>query len=178
MRLPRVRFTIGWLMVVVLVASMALWGLLVLRPRLLDPSVAEQIAEARYEQARLAREVAELAAVDIEKGVDPQSVLEIQGTAALAISDIERRIDRLEWSNKMHIRGYVSEATRTADQLTLKQAGFDADQARFQLESIKKQGKEKKIKELNAHVDKARANERAKLKAYRMEQNKRGRWSY
>ena len=53
MRLPRIRFTIGLLMVVVLLASVASWGLLFVRPRLINQSISERQAEASYKQAAL-----------------------------------------------------------------------------------------------------------------------------
>jgi HlyD family secretion protein len=176
MNRPRVRLTIGRLMILVLAASLASWGLFVAWPRSRGPTLAEQIAEAEYKQARLTREVAELADAEFSPGIDLQNVATIQGEAVLASSDMRRAIDRFQWSSNMHAKGFVSEATRIADGLTLARAGFDADQARDKLETVKKYANAKSTKASNGEVEKARADERVKLEAYRLERSRRLIW--
>ena len=137
MRWPRFRLTMWHMMALVFAAGLIAWGGLVAWPERGEPTVAEQLAEGKYRLARLMREVAELADVEFPPGVDPESVKEIRGAAALAGSDLQRAIDRLKWSSGMSLRGFVSKATPRADGLTLRHAAFDAEQAESQLAVLK-----------------------------------------
>ena len=170
MRMPRARFTIGRLMVGVLVIGLALWG--VILPRI-KPSIPEQQAQASYQQAKLTREVAELAVKEYEQGIYLQDLATIQGQVALAMSDQERAVDRLEWSKKMVFKGRLSEATNIADQLAKQQADFSLEQAQTQLKVLKEYTKEKQMKSLRSDVEKAKADELSKLQTYQMERDKR-----
>jgi HlyD family secretion protein len=176
MRPRRFRLTIGRTMALMLLVGVASWYVLVHRPGLRKPTTAERIAEANYKQARLVREVAELAVVEFERGSDRENAALLAGEAALTRADIDRAVDRLKWSDTMRSKGYVSEATRVADGLTLDRAGFDADQVCDRLETLEKSAGPKPIKALNAVLEKARADEQSRLENYRLERDKRLSW--
>jgi HlyD family secretion protein len=168
MRWPRLRFTIARLMILVLIVGLSIWGVRVVKNRL-NPSIAEQQAQANYQQARLIREVAEYAYKEYENGIYPQDLATYQGQVKLAESDRERAIDRLKWSTDMKEKGFVPQATNIADRLTKQQADFDLEQAKMQLEVLEKYTREKKKKTLMSDIEKARADELSKLKSWRSE---------
>jgi HlyD family secretion protein len=163
-------------MVMILVLGLSLGGAIFLRP-LLDQMAIERKAESSYRRAKLVREVAAYALQEYRQGIYLQDLATSRGQLALAQSNLERAIDRLEWSNKMRTRGFVTKATNIADQLTKQQAEFDLEQARTQLEVLEKYTRDKQIKSLTSDIEKARADEQAKQSAYRMEQSKRWRIS-
>src|SRR3954469_3775273 len=113
MRMPRVRFTIGRLMTAVLVPSLTIWVVMIY----LQVSRTSR-AESAYKQAVLTREVAEFAVKEYVGGVFKQEKATIEGQIALARSDLERAIDRVEWSDKHKKLGHVSTAQNIADHLS------------------------------------------------------------
>ena len=169
MRIPRVRLTIGRLMVVVPLAGLALWALL----QWLTPTIAERQALATYQQAKLVREVAEYTVKGYEQGIYLLDKATYQGQIVLARSDKERAIDRLKWSTEMFAKGRLSKAANIADQLTTQRAAFDLEQAETQLKVLEAYTKEKQMKSLRSDVEKARAVEKAKLAAYQLERARR-----
>jgi HlyD family secretion protein len=172
MRLPRIRFTIGRLMVAVLMVGVAVWTALVILRINEQATIAKQ-ARARYKQAVLVREVADYALKEYVEGIYKQDQTVIHGQIALARSDQERAIDRLKWSTEMKRKGLVSPATNVADQLTKQQADFDLEQAETQLKVLEEYTKEKQIKLLKSDIEKARADEQSKLSTYRREESRR-----
>jgi HlyD family secretion protein len=164
MRWPRVRFTIGRLMVAVLVAGLAFWGLLTILPQHMD----ERQAEASYKQAKLIREVAEYALKEYTVGLYMQDKAIYESGIAISKSDQARALDRVKWSNAMRAKGKISVATNIADQLTKQQADFDLEQAQTQLKVLEGYTKDKQAKSLQSDIVKARADEQAKLATYRM----------
>jgi HlyD family secretion protein len=179
MRMPRLRFTIGRLMLVVVVAGLASWSVHVYR-KLQIPTASELQAQASYKQALLVREVAEYAVKEYKEGIDLQDKATSKGQVEISHSDWERAIERLEGSPRMLNEGQLSPRTRDA---FLRTPTFSREQAQFALEQAKTQPpvleeytKEKQIKSLKSDVEEARADEQAKLEAYCIERAKRWRW--
>ena len=69
-----------------------------LRDSLNNQKISTQQAEASFKQAYLTREVAEYAVKEYVEGVFKQDKATIDGQIALAKSDLERAIDRVDWS--------------------------------------------------------------------------------
>jgi HlyD family secretion protein len=157
MRWPRPRYSIAGLMILVLAVGLTI------------AIVFEVRARKAYQNARLSREAAEYALKEFEEVFYPQDLATAQGQIALAQSDLERAIDRLKWSTKMREKGQLSQATTIADQLTQQQAEFELEQARIQLEVLEKYTKEKQRKMLSIDLEKARADEQAKLRVCQTE---------
>jgi hypothetical protein len=86
MRLPRPRYTILSLMLVVLLASLVLTYIVALREQH-RRAIALRAALAEYENAKLTREVAEIAVVEYSQSIDRVKL-------PLAQSDAEREADR------------------------------------------------------------------------------------
>jgi HlyD family secretion protein len=164
-RMPRVRFTIGRMMVAVFVAGVALGGAVYLRP-VIDQLAIERKAEAAYRKAKLATQIAEVAIKSYNQGVYLQEFATYRGQIALAESNRERAIDRLEWSRK-------TSKTNIADSLSVQQAEFDLEQAKMQFEVLEKYTKQKQLKTLGSNLEKALENEKARLASYQEEHARR-----
>ena len=169
MRMPRLRFTIGGLMVAVLVASLVLWRVSV---RL---GLAQRQAQASYQQAKLVREVAEYALKEYQEGVYLQDKATCLGQIALAEANLERARDRLEWSTKMHAKAFLSKPSHISNQLAEQKADFDLEQARMQYKVLEKYTKDKQTKMLQSDIQKARSDEQSKLATCQMQQSRRWR---
>ncbi len=140
MRLPRVRFTIGRLMMVVLIVGTSLWV------------YVEYRARVAYLNARLTRELAEFALKEFDEGIYLQDRATSTGRLSLVQSDLERARERKEIDS---ILSFIDKA----------QAKFDFEQAKTQLDILMKPTRGKARQRLVNDVEKARANEQAKLKA-------------
>jgi RND family efflux transporter MFP subunit len=134
--------------------------------------ITSQQAAASYEQAKLTREVAEVAVKEYLEGVFKQDLETVQGEIALARADVTRAQDRLTWSTKMKEKGYISESARLADELSLKKAQFALEQSQTKLDVLMKYTKDKTVKELQADVEKAKSDELAKKATFSLEKDK------
>ncbi|WP_435007804.1 hypothetical protein P12x_005069 [Tundrisphaera lichenicola] len=175
MRLPRIRFTIGRLMVFVVLAGLASWSAYLLMA-MSEQSIPEQKALAEHSRARLTREVAEYALREYTEGVFKQDLAAIDGEIAMSKSDLERMTDRTKWSDDMIRKGRVLKASNPTDHLMmLNKARFELEQSRTKREVLLKYTRDKTIKELQAEIQKARSDERARLAAYQSERSNRWR---
>ncbi len=143
-----------------------------LKDSLTNQKITTQQAEASYKQSLLTREVAEYAVKEYVEGVFKQDYETSRGEIALAKSDLERATDRVDWSGKMLIKGYVSKAASVADQLALEKARFELEQSQTQMDVLLKYTKDKQIKSLSSDVEKARADELSKKSSWNLEQIK------
>ena len=105
-----------------------------LKDQLVNQKITTKSAEANYENAKLTREVAEIAVVEYEEGIYKQDLATVEGEIKLAESDLSRSEDRLDWARRMFEKGYVSKATKVSEELTLKKARFALEQAAEQEE--------------------------------------------
>jgi hypothetical protein len=125
-------------------------------------SVAVLGARASYENARLTREVAEIALAEYVQAIYEQDRETILGEIALARSDRERAEDRLEWTERMLDKGHVVLVDYTSAKLSVDRAAFVEEQACTKLDVLDRYTYEKTLKELTSEVEKARAEELAK----------------
>jgi hypothetical protein len=152
MRPPRVRFKIWVLMVAVVLTALVSSAVVhtrrtaahraMLASRLINQQITERGAMASYQNARLTREVAEIAVVEYERAIIKQ--------------------DRLVWSNRMLRKGYESLGRNISEQLPSRQADFNIEQAQTRLDVLEKFTKDKTIEELQSEVVRAKAAELAK----------------
>ncbi len=143
-----------------------------LKDQLTNQKITTRQADASFQQSRLVREVAEYAVKEYVEGVYKQDWETIKGEIALAKSDLERAADRVTWSSKMLLKGYVSKATNVADELSLARARFDLESSETQLDVLTKYTREKQTKSLNSDVEKARADELSKQSSLELEKIK------
>jgi len=140
MRLSRPRFTILTLMIVVVIASLVLTAIAVHRQRI-RLTIALQSAAADYENAKLAREVAEIAVVEYKEGIFKQDRDVLKSELALAESDLKRARDSSASDEKAKLR---------------------VERAKQRLTTLEEYTKSKMVKELQSEVEKARSDELAK----------------
>jgi HlyD family secretion protein len=134
--------------------------------------VVARKAEARYQSARLEREIAEIAVVEYEEGIYKQDLLTVEGEIKLAESNLSRSEDRLDWARRMHKKGYVSKTTVVSEEQTLKKARFALEQAQSKKKVLVDYTRGKTVKELKSAVEKARSDELAKKEAWDREKAK------
>lgn len=143
-----------------------------LKDNLKNQRITTAQADASFQQAKLTREVAEVAVTEYEQGTLKQEIETIQGDIALAKADLKRAEDRYAWTVKMAEKGYVSEASKVSDGFSLEKAKFTLEQAQTRLDVLQKFTKDKTIKELKAEVEKAHSDELAKAATLSLEKDK------
>jgi HlyD family secretion protein len=143
-----------------------------LRDQLINQEITTKGAEANYENAKLTRQVAEIAVTEYLEGIYKQDLQTVLGEIALAESEKSRAVDRLDWSKRMKDKGYVSEAQFIADRVSLQQKTFALEQAQTKKDVLQKYTKNKTEKELMSEVEKARSDELAKQATWELEKSK------
>ena len=138
--------------------------------RLRAQQLATRKAKAVYEIARLTREIAEIAVEEYEEVIWPRNLAAAQDETKLAESDRTRSADRLDWARRMLKKGYVPKTTVVSEELSLKKARFEFEQAESRKKVLVEYTKSKTIKKLKSEVEKAKSDESAKKKALIVEQ--------
>ena len=134
--------------------------------------LATRKARASYEIASLNRELAELAVEEYEVVGHPRDLAAAFAEIKLAKLDLTRSLDRVEWAKRMFDKGYVSQATKAAEELSLQKAQLDLDQAGDRQRALVEYTKSRRIKELRSEVEKARVVELEKEAAWESEKAK------
>jgi len=143
-----------------------------LKDQLVNQKITTESAKANLDNAKLTREVAEIAVIEYVEGIFVQDQATAKGEIKLAESDLSRSEDRLEWATRMFGKGYVSKASAVSEELTLKKARFSLEQAESKLKVLLEYTKAKTIKELQSDVEKARSDELAKKATWELETSK------
>ena len=126
MRFPRVQFTIGRLMIVVLVAGLAFWELVL---PWITPADRELAALADYKQASLTREVAEYALKEYEQGVFKQDQATVM--AEFTLLGFPDRFKTFQRENRDRtIKSIQSDIAKAQADETSKRATFRLERAR------------------------------------------------
>ncbi len=128
-------------------------------------------AEAELEGARLAREVAEMAVNEYVDGIFPQEFNHTAGEIKLAESKLSRSEDHVDWCRRMYDKGYVSLYEKITDELALKKAQYDLEQAQLKRKTLIELTKNKTVKTLKSQVEIARGRELAKQAALERERS-------
>jgi len=143
-----------------------------LKARWRAQQIASRKAEAEYNNAKLTREIAEIAQREYEEGIFFQDLATIDGEIKLAKSDLSRSEDRLDWARRMFVKGYIPLVTKNSEELTLRRAKFALEQAQIKRKVLVDFTKSKTLKELKSEIEKARSNELAKKAAWEREKAK------
>ena len=114
-------------------------------------------AKADRLQANLDREVAQLAVREFEDGTVRETTEDFEGKIFLARSELERASDRLNWSRRMHQKGYVPAATVTSDLFRKDQMALSLTQQESAYALFKKFTAPKTVRELEGAVQGATA---------------------
>jgi HlyD family secretion protein len=143
-----------------------------LRDSLVNQRITTESAKANYQNAKLTREVAEIAVIEYKEGIFVQDIATVEGEIKLAESDVIRSEDRLEWARRMFDKGYVSLAQKVSEELTFKKSQFTLEQAQSKKKVLVEYTKHKTIKELESEVEKAHSDELAKQATWDLEKTK------
>jgi RNA polymerase sigma factor (sigma-70 family) len=143
-----------------------------LRQNLADQEIKTQAAEAAYQNAKLTREVSEIAVEEYKEGIYKEDAATMQGEIELAKSDLQRAQDRVEWARRMYDKGYVSKVQKTSEELNYERAKVTLDNAQTKKHVLDKFTKDKTIKELESEVEKARAYELKTKAMWNLEQRR------
>jgi hypothetical protein len=165
MRLPRPRYTILSLMIVIVLASLVLTIVVAHRERT-KRIIAMQAAQADYQNAMLTREVAEIAVTEYKEGIFAQDLATAESAISLAQSDLARAADRLEWAKRMYGKGSLSKAQQVSEELSLQKTKFALEQAQTRKKVLVDYTMGKMLKELESEVEKARSDELARKADY------------
>jgi hypothetical protein len=132
------------------------------RAQLRAQQLATRKAKVAYQIAKLTRELAEIAVEEYAMGQHDLELAKVEEEIVLARSELSRAEDRLDWSNQMLKKGYVSKAQNVADAaaLTRKKLALEISQSKKKV--LEKYTGPKNIMELKREVEKARADELAK----------------
>jgi hypothetical protein len=152
----------------------------------LNQQMTVKSAESDYENAKLKREVAEIAIVEYEEGVYEQDQATAMGELMLAESDRGRADDMIEYSKgrlaqlKQASRGSAADL---ANEYAFEDKILDAERrepiarlalekARSKLKILQEYTRPKRVKELHAAVEIAKAEELAKQAGMELEKAK------
>ena len=155
-------------------------------PNVVAQSISVQGADATYQNAKLSREIAEIAVKEYEQGIYLQNVATAEGEMRLAESDAKRGTDQIKHSSEILERvkkaasGSVFdtmsvvqvEAMVKVAELSKRKAEFEVEQAKSKLKLLQEYEKPKRLKELRSEVEKARSDELAKEQTLELEKTK------
>jgi multidrug resistance efflux pump len=140
-----------------------------LKDRLAIQEIAIRSAKADAQAARLVREAAELGRFEYIEGRFRKDLATVESEIKLAESNLTQDEDALEWARRMFDKGYVSMATKIAEELKFKKSQFALEQAQSKLNVLVKHTKARTVKELAAAVETALGCELAKQAAFERE---------
>lgn len=169
MRLPRPRYSILSLMILVLLASLVLAIFVTYRERqrrraLLQQAIA--LAQWNYLNAELTLEVAEIAVTEYTEGILKQDLETIDGEIALAKTDLMRAQEKPAAAKRQREQGKAPESSVAESEKEARRANRRLKDAQKRKTDLAKDAKERILKELRDEVDKAKADELAKKAAY------------
>jgi HlyD family secretion protein len=95
-------------------------------------------ARAEKQQAELDLEIAQIAALEFEEGLNRQTEKAFLGQIALLRSDLQRAADHLNWSIRMQAKGYISAAQIATERTTLQRCKLNLELAEMSLENYRR----------------------------------------
>jgi hypothetical protein len=156
------------------------------RDRLTNQQIATHSALANYKNATLAREVAEIAVVEYEEGIFKQEDATLAGELKLAESEVARAQDALEFTKRRLAK--IKEVSKvTAAEVAVEysyednvlnaerrepKARLAMEQAQLKVKFLREFTKPRRIKQLQAEVERLRADELAKKAIWETEKAK------
>lgn len=143
-----------------------------LKDSLTNQQISVQQAEAAHLNSKLTREVAEIAKDEYLLGTYVQDLRQAEGEKALAETEMYRAKDKLEWTNEMFRKGYISKTNQVAETANLQKATFSKEQAETKIIVLTKYTKRKMLTDLNSSIEKARSDELAKAATLNLEKEK------
>ena len=143
-----------------------------LRDQLTNQQITTKSAAANYENAKLTREVAEIAVTEYVEGIYVQDLQTVEGEIKLAESDLSRQEDRVDWCGGCSIRAMFRWQPRMPKSCALRKPGLRSRQGQSKRKVLVDYTRGKTIKELQSEVEKARSDELAKKATWELETSK------
>jgi multidrug resistance efflux pump len=141
------------------------------RTRLAQQEIATKAAEAPYEYAKRAREIAELSITEFVDGVYRPQLQSVERAIALAESELKKAEGNLATTRNLVEKGIVHPNRIEPAALAVQQARLGVEKAQGKKTTLEKFTKERKVKELQSKVERARAEELARQAEYGREQS-------
>ncbi len=146
-----------------------------LEDRLADETIAATGAAASYEQAKLTREVAEIAVVEYEGGLYVCELQEAEGRIKIAQAELAIAEDECVEAREAFKKNEKLLKKKVIAELQLRKARFAFELALSKRKLLVDYTRGKRIKELKSAVEKDRADEFAKKTVWELEESKRRR---
>jgi multidrug resistance efflux pump len=132
------------------------------RARLAKQELTTKAAEAPYEYAKRAREIAELGVTEYLEGIFAPQLKAVDRDIALAESELKRAEQTLATMKRMVEKGLGPQSRVDAATLTVQQARLSLEKSQGKKSTLQRFTKERKLKELQSKVERARAEELAR----------------
>lgn len=113
-------------------------------------------ARADLQEAKLNFETAQMTVQEFRDGLVAQTVQDYEGRVKLAQADRQRAEDRLAWSSKMLVKGYVAADQVSNDRQTLRKAELAITKSSWTLDNFLKFGVPMETRALQSSVEIAR----------------------
>ncbi len=153
---------------------------------IMSQNIKVQTADAAYQNAKLTREVNEIAVKEYEEGIYLQNLATAEGEVRLAESDIRgsmneivastalfEKIKRISSGSMYDTLAVVQfEARVKTAELSRRKAELQLEMAKSKLNVLRNYEKPKRLSELRADVEKARSDELAKEQTVQLEKTK------
>jgi len=162
-----------------------------LRDQLVNQRITVKSAEANFENAKLARQVAELAVVEYVEGIFPAELTALKDAVAAAESTIEKantRLERTRIARKQIQETLAKKASEKSPadivaeldiedrlesaELTVAHQKMAADEAKAKQKILEQITKGRMLRDLKSEVEKKHSDELAKKATWELETNK------
>lgn len=128
--------------------------------------IVSNAAQASIEDAELALRFAKLEKEKFEKAEYAQQFQQVRGDISIALEELQRARDKLDWSRRLMDQGYLTRTEFQADDLAAKRAQLNLELAQGKLHILTNYTYSQTIERLNREITKAEmALARAKLRA-------------
>jgi hypothetical protein len=138
-----------------------------LADQLVNLQITARSHKANFENAKLTREVAEIAIVEYEQGIFIQDKQTLTAERLLALNDRDRQRDRVQLAREMVAGAEKAKDPQLndileAEQIELGRRAILLADSDCKLKVLEEYSKPKRLKELRSEVERARADELAK----------------
>jgi HlyD family secretion protein len=143
-----------------------------LNDRLTNQRITTESAKAVYQNAKLAREDAEIAVVEYEEGLFKMRLEEIAGDIEVAEAELALAQDDLKAVKENFGRGLVSPSRTKRAELAVLRAKIGLEKAQRRHKTLRDFTGPKRIKALKSSVETSRSNELAKQAMWELQTGK------
>lgn len=140
-----------------------------------DAVLAQEIAVAKAEAAKISSEkdfaAAKIAVDEYEQGTFRRDMRRSEADIVIAKQNLSTAENQLNYSRKMHRKGYVTQLDVESKEFALEQAKLDVEVAELTREVLEKFTKAKTLEELKSKRDSAQALMNSEVAAFTKESN-------